>query len=51
MKGANSEVFWMRGYGGQYIGVDPKKERLLVAASTKEETSVLDLFANWVNND
>jgi CubicO group peptidase (beta-lactamase class C family) len=51
MKGANSEVFWMRGYGGQYIGVDPKKERLLVAASTKEETSVLNLFANWVNND
>jgi CubicO group peptidase (beta-lactamase class C family) len=51
MKGANSEVFWMRGYGGQFIGVDPKKERLLVAASTKEESSVLSLFANWVNND
>lgn len=51
MKGANSEVFWMRGYGGQYIGVDPKKERLLVAASTKEESSVLALFANWVNAD
>jgi CubicO group peptidase (beta-lactamase class C family) len=51
MKGANSEVFWMRGYGGQYIGVDPKKERLLVAASTKEEPSVLNLFANWVNHD
>jgi hypothetical protein len=41
----------MRGHGGQYIGVDPKKERLLVAASTKEESSVLDLFANWVNNN
>jgi CubicO group peptidase (beta-lactamase class C family) len=51
MKGANSEVFWMRGHGGQYIGVDPKKERLLVAASTKEESSVLDLFSIWVNND
>jgi CubicO group peptidase (beta-lactamase class C family) len=51
MPGVNSEVFWMRGHGGQYIGVDPKKERVLVAASTKPEPTVLALFRNWVNND
>ena len=50
-KGVNSEVFWMIGYGGQYIGVDPTKERVLVAASTNPDSSVLTLFANWVNKD
>ena len=51
MKGANAEVFWMRGYGGQYIGVDPTKERVLVAASTNPDSSIYTLFRNWVNND
>jgi CubicO group peptidase (beta-lactamase class C family) len=49
--GVNSEVFWMRGHGGQYIGVDPKKERVLVAASSQPEPSVLALFRNWVNSN
>lgn len=51
MPGVHSEVFWMVGYGGQYIGVDPKKERLLVATSTKSDASVLAFFKNWVNSD
>ena len=50
-KGVNSEVFWMLGYGGQYIGVDPTKERVLVAASTNPDSSIYTLFRNWVNND
>jgi CubicO group peptidase (beta-lactamase class C family) len=50
-KGVNSEVFWMIGYGGQYIGVDPKKERVLVAASTNPDSSIYTLFRNWVNKD
>jgi CubicO group peptidase (beta-lactamase class C family) len=50
-KGVNSEVFWMIGYGGQYIGVDPKKERVLVAASTNPDSSIFTLFRNWVNAD
>jgi CubicO group peptidase (beta-lactamase class C family) len=51
MQGVNSEVFWMRGHGGQYIGVDPKKERVLLAASSNPDPSVLALFRNWVNSD
>jgi hypothetical protein len=41
----------MIGYGGQYIGVDPKKERVLVAASTNPDSSIYTLFRNWVNKD
>ena len=51
MRGVHSEVFWMLGYGGQYIGVDPKRERLLVASSSHPEPSVLALFRSWVNSD
>ena len=51
MRGVHSEVFWMLGHGGQYIGVDPKKERLLVASSSHPEPSVLALFRSWVNSD
>lgn len=49
--GVNPEVFWMRGHGGQYIGVDPKKERILVAASSQPEASVFTLFRTWANSD
>ncbi len=51
MPGVNSEIFWMRGHGGQMIAVDPKKERVLVTASTNEDPTVLSLFRNWVNSD
>lgn len=47
--GVNAEVFWMRGYGGQYIGVDPVTERVLVAASRQPNTALVDFFRRWVN--
>ena len=51
MPGVNSEIFWMRGHGGQMIAIDPNKERILVTASTHEDPTVLSLFRNWVNSD
>lgn len=47
--GVNNEVFWMRGYGGQYIGVDPVTERVLVAASRQPNSALVDFFRRWVN--
>jgi CubicO group peptidase (beta-lactamase class C family) len=51
MPGVNSDIFWMRGHGGQMIAIDPNKERILVTASTHEDPTVLSLFRNWVNSD
>lgn len=46
--GMNDEVFWMRGYGGQHIGVDPVTERIVVAASTDNDAAVFNLFRDWI---
>jgi CubicO group peptidase (beta-lactamase class C family) len=44
--------YWWVGYGGQRVGVDPEKERILVVTSYKESyiAKVRDLFVNWQNN-
>ena len=48
--GMNDEVFWMRGYGGQHIGVDPVTERIVVAASTDSDSAVFNLFRDWIKS-
>lgn len=46
--GMNSSVFWMNGYGGQQIGVDPVTERIIVVASTARDPAVSILFRDWI---
>lgn len=46
--GMNEQVFWMRGYGGQHIGVDPVTERIVVAASTDSDSAIFNLFRDWI---
>jgi len=46
--GMNHSVFWMQGYGGQQIGIDPVTERLIVVASTDKDSSPFVLFRDWI---
>jgi len=46
--GMNNSVFWMLGYGGQRIGIDPVTERIIVVASTENDPSPFVLFRDWL---
>lgn len=46
---AHNDAFCMLGYGGQYICIDPRKERILIASSKKSDSAVIDLFRQWIN--
>lgn len=48
--GMNNTVFWMNGYGGQRIGVDPVTERIVVVASTESDSAVFNLFRDWIKS-
>jgi CubicO group peptidase (beta-lactamase class C family) len=48
--GMNSKVFWMNGYGGQQIGVDPVTERIIVVASTDSDSAAFNLFRDWIKS-
>lgn len=49
IRGVNKESFCMIGYGGQYICIDPRKERALIASSKSSDSSVIDFFRYWIN--
>jgi len=40
--------YWWVGYGGQRVGVDPAKERIIIVSSWREDymPEVYDLFTN-----
>ena len=42
------ESFWILGFGGQRIGVDPASGRILVAFAWQPDDGVFQLFRNWV---
>jgi CubicO group peptidase (beta-lactamase class C family) len=46
--GMNNSVFWMLGYGGQRIGIDPVTERIMVVASSENDPSPFLLFRDWI---
>jgi CubicO group peptidase (beta-lactamase class C family) len=48
--GMNNTVFWMNGYGGQRIGVDPVTERIVVVASTESDSAAFNLFRDWIKS-
>lgn len=41
--------YWWVGYGGQRIGIDPEKERIIIVFSWAEDymDQIYDLFARW----
>lgn len=40
-------TFWMLGFGGQRIGIDPVSDKILIAFAWSPEDQVLTLFDNW----
>jgi CubicO group peptidase (beta-lactamase class C family) len=46
--GMNNSVFWMVGYGGQRMGIDPVTERIIVVASAESDPSPFLLFREWI---
>lgn len=43
-----SRSFWMLGFGGQRIGIDPAGGKILVSFAWRPEDAVFQLFRNWV---
>ncbi|MEN9316314.1 MAG: hypothetical protein RIS35_2707 [Pseudomonadota bacterium] len=41
--------FWMLGFGGQRIGIDPVTRKILVSFAWRPEDEVFQLFRNWVD--
>lgn len=42
-----TESFWMLGFGGQRIGIDPATERILVTFSWQPQPEAFELFRRW----
>lgn len=47
--GMRKDVFWKAGFGGQFIGIDPSTERIVVVSSTDWNTQVFSLLQNWAH--
>lgn len=43
-----STSFWMQGFGGQRIGIDPESGKILVTFAWQPEDGAFQLFRNWV---
>lgn len=48
MKGNNSQAFFMLGFGGQRVGVDPRTGGILVAFSYGPGSETIDYFRQWI---
>jgi CubicO group peptidase (beta-lactamase class C family) len=49
--GMRKDVFWKAGFGGQFIGIDPTTERIVVVSSTDWSTQAFSLLQNWANKN
>lgn len=49
--GMKRDVFWKAGFGGQFIGIDPATERILVVSSMDWSTQGFSLLQNWSNKN
>lgn len=47
--GMRKDTFWKAGFGGQFIGIDPTTERIVVVSSTDWNTQAFTLLQNWAN--
>ncbi len=46
-RGMPPQSFWMLGFGGQRIGIDPVSGRILVGFAWQPDDGVFQLFRNW----
>jgi len=46
--GMNDNVYWMIGYAGQKIGIDPDSEKIIVVSSTDWDPEIFSLFRSWI---
>jgi len=43
----SKSAFWMLGFAGQYIAIDPVTDKMLITFAWSPEDQVLTLFNNW----
>jgi CubicO group peptidase (beta-lactamase class C family) len=49
--GLRKDTFWKAGFGGQFIGIEPTTERIVVVSSTDWSTQAFSLLQNWANKN
>jgi CubicO group peptidase (beta-lactamase class C family) len=49
--GMKRDVFWKAGFGGQFIGIDPVTERIVIVSSMDWSTQGFSLLQNWSNKN
>lgn len=47
---ASDKSFWMLGYGGQRIGIDPDRKKILVVSSFASDGGALEFFKRWTRS-
>lgn len=47
LPGMRKDIFWKAGFGGQFIGIDPATERILVVSSMDWSTQGFSLLHHW----
>lgn len=50
LTGSSDKSFWMLGYGGQRIGIDPEQKKILVVSSLAPDGEPLEFFRRWTRS-